>query len=285
MVNKFRISSFLLLSWLLLAACFTKDSYRDPNSPRFEGKYAEQQREFEGTINVVTWNIKLSQEIETAITELNKLKALQDADILLLQEMNESGVEAIAEALTYNYVYFPATFNKRHDTNIGNAVLSKWPIIEAQKLLLPHENPANQEIRIAVQALIPIHDRKILVYSVHTETIWVGRKIQQGQVDALIADVDPDAGHVIVGGDFNTVTPKSITALEAQFEQAGFERVSAHAGHTFESKGVKLTLDHIFTKGLPALDAGVSRDMTASDHFPVWATLEFEPCGVEKNCR
>lgn len=251
-------------------------NYNEPNQPLFEGSYAGRQPEFDGEIKAVTWNIKFSEEIEQAIKELMEVPELKAADILLLQEMDEEGVESIARALDYNYVYFPASVHSRHGRNFGNAILSKWPLANPNKLMLPHENPQNGQRRIATRAEIMIGDEELLVYSVHTETAVLGGEKRYEQVQAIVDDIGDDPTRVLVGGDFNTLTDGEIADLEDQFGSIGLVRVSAGAEPTVEKGGVDFSLDHIFTKGGSVLGDGVWTESEASDHSPVWVRLSLE---------
>lgn len=251
-------------------------NYDEPNQPLFEGSYAGRQPELEGDIKVVTWNIKFSEEIEQAIKELMEVPELKEADILLLQEMDEEGVEAIARALEYNYVYFPASVHSRHSRNFGNAILSKWPLANPTKLMLPHENPQNGQRRIATRAETTIGDEELLVYSVHTETAVLGGEKRYEQVQAIVDDIGDDPARVLVGGDFNTLTDGEIAELEEQFGSTGLVRVSAGVEPTVEKGGVDFSLDHIFANGGQVLGDGVWTESEASDHFPVWVRLSLE---------
>ena len=265
--------TFLLLTFLLLAACRSMQNYDNPDAPLYAGAYAESLPEFDEEIKVITWNIRFAEKIETAIAELQQVEALQGADLILLQEMDEAGVEAVAKALKYNFIYFPASIHTYHNKDFGNAILSPWPLAEPQKVLLPHRNPKNQQMRIAVRGLAEIGELDIPVYSVHTETAWLGTQKRQEQLDTLLRDIGDDSQFVIVGGDFNTFTAQSIIDLERDFEQVGLDWVSRGAGPTFEHSNFGFTLDYIFAKGFAVTDNGVWPDTQASDHFPLWTTL------------
>jgi endonuclease/exonuclease/phosphatase family metal-dependent hydrolase len=263
----------------LLSSCRSVTNFPDPDEPRYEGNYSDGAPlnsgapEFDGLLKVVTWNIAFAEEIEEAIAELNDNEELNGADILLLQEMDDAGTEAIAQALNYNYVYYPASIHNHHDKNFGNAVLSKWPIVDSEKLILPHQNPRNDQIRIAVRALISIDGVEVPVYSVHTETFWLGQQDRSDQIGFLAEKIDPDYTYAIAGGDFNTLTPGSIDVLEQQLGEVGLERVSAGAGETVGVGDIGLTLDHIFARGMSTVSTGVVYAADASDHFPLWAEL------------
>ena len=250
-------------------------NYPDSDRPLFSGQYSDGPPDTDGIIKVITWNIAFAKEVDQAIEEFQENEALQDAGIILLQEMDETGTEAIARALNYDYVYYPASIHSRHDRNFGNAVLSKWPILDSEKIILPHQNPTNEQIRIAVRAILSIDGQEVPVYSVHTETFWLGSQGRNDQFAYLADRYGPDNEFVIAGGDFNTVTPASLASLDDRFRQVGMERVSEGAGETKSIGAVGFTLDHIYARGLSPLATGVVSDAEASDHKPVWVELSF----------
>ena len=84
------------------------------------------------------------------------------------------------------------------------------------------------------------------------------------------------APNTIMAGDFNTWNAWSITYMETVLGQKGLVRVSAGTGDTFEYAGLNFTLDHIFSGDVLDSEAGVWRQTDASDHYPVWAVLQFE---------
>lgn len=256
-------------------------NYIDPDGPKFEGSYAFEQSPFDGDLKVVTWNIAFAREIEQAIAELRETEELQDADVLILQEMDEAGTEAIAQALGYNYVYYPASIHSRHGKNFGNAVLSRWPIIDSAKIILPHNNPSNDQIRIATRATIDVDGRHIPVYSVHTETFWLIPERRKDQIAALAEDIGStlaqDLDYAIIGGDFNTITSDSLAALTSRMEEVGLVWVSQGAGKTVDKAGIGASLDHILAKNMTPLSTGVVAETEASDHLPVWVILALDP--------
>jgi endonuclease/exonuclease/phosphatase family metal-dependent hydrolase len=267
--------TFLLFS-VLLVSCRAISNYDDAAGPMFSGSYASPPTAPAGVLKVVSWNIKFSEHIPEALDDFAAFAELADADIILLQEMDERGVDALARALHYNYVYFPASIHTHHNHNFGNAILARWPMHDPAKLLLPHPNPKNQQTRIAAKAVVAVGDRDVLTYSVHTETFWLPPAQRADQIEMLIGDIDANANYAIVGGDFNTLTPLSVDAVAERFEQAGFQWATAGVGGTVEFVPLPLTMDFIFTKGMTVLAAGSVDDAAASDHRPIWTTLTFK---------
>lgn len=265
----------LVILALILTSCRPISNY-DESGPLFSGEYAPASISFDGVLKVVSWNIKFSEKIPEALDDLTAFAELQDADIILLQEMDEQGVDTLARSLGYNYVYYPASIHTRHDRNFGNAILARWPISNAKKLILPHKNPKNQQIRIATKASVWVQDREIPTYSVHTETFWLPPNKRLDQVQTIIDDFDPEVDYAVVGGDFNTLTPMSVAEVVSRFELAGFEWATAGANDTVSSGLIPLVTDFIFTKNLIVIESGSVNDIDASDHQPVWTDLSFE---------
>ncbi len=249
-------------------------NYEDPLGPKYEGWFAQDGPVFQGTIKVVTYNINEGRDVDQAIEELNVFEVLQDPDILLLQEMDEDGTQQVARALCYNYVYYPASVFPRTKRNFGNAILTKWPLSDPAKILLPYRGLNNQQLRIAARATVAVGPLAISTYSVHTETYTVPIKHRKAQIAAVVDDIGSGNGYVVAGGDFNTVSNRSIKRMVGQFAEVDLVRATAGLGPTINILGLQpVALDHIFTRGLTVLGTGKVDAIKASDHFPVWVML------------
>jgi endonuclease/exonuclease/phosphatase family metal-dependent hydrolase len=252
------------------------ENFLDADSPRFVVDHVRASPACRGEFKVVSWNIKFSREIETALAELEQVAELRDADIMLLQEMDEYGVETIAGTRGYNFVYFPASVHCRTGRNFGNAILAKWPIGDAGKLLLPHMSPRTGEIRIATRATVIVGGHELLTYSVHTETFALSSRQRQEQFRTLVEDIaQREQRYVLVGGDFNTLQAREVRRLEEKFARVNLERTSAGAGPTLKAGFMSFSFDHIFTRGMKTMVGGVWRETEASDHYPLWQRLAF----------
>ena len=267
-----------IIFFLLLAACQPISNY-DTEATPFVGAYATTTSTDSTDLRLVTWNIQYGEDADEAATALLENENLREADVLLLQEMDETAVSHIAQSLQYNYIYYPASIHSHHDKNFGNAILSPWPLSQPAKLILPHENPKNDQIRIAVRAVADINGVPSLVYSTHTETIWLSAAKRTEQIEAITNDITANGdGYaiIVVGGDFNSTTAVSIENITAQFESVGLERVSAGASPTVIVGGIEFTADHLFAKGVTLVENGVETKTEVSDHFPVWVWGEGE---------
>jgi len=262
---------------LLLAACSQPNNYPDSNQPFFEGSYAESIPQFSGSIKVVSWNTNYGEQLDRIIAALTEEESLQDADVLLLQEMDDVSVDLLAQTLKYNYVYYPATIHHHHEKNFGNTILSPWPLDDPKKIVLPNSDPDSKQDRIAVRANVLIDDLELSAYSVHLEHFWMLPGRSESQVEVLVRQVGKEAHPVIVGGDFNSWSPGSIDLLDTLFGEIDMQRVSKGAAPTLEtSVSIPLTVDHIFASDFFESQAGVWQQNEISDHAAVWAILNFD---------
>lgn len=254
---------------------YTAKNYPDPNQPFFSGEYAVDPPKTAETLTVVSYNIWFGLDTDQALLELKEIDAQKEIDIILLQEVDEVGVEQIARGLRMNYIYYPSAVEPTYDKNFGNAVLSRWEILDSQKLILPHKSLSNRMNRIATRATIRVYRSDILVYSIHTESIFTLPRFREDQYRAVLND-SGSADKIIIGGDFNSFTESDVKEIENAYTQTGFTRVSEGGGHTVIKYGVEVTTDHIFAKGFVLKEAGTLADATASDHLPIWVTLKLQ---------
>jgi len=248
--------------------CATAHNYLERDAPRYEGSLApSEERAAPESLRVVTFNIEYAKRMQPAIRALREHAALRAADVLLLQEMDAAGVEAVAAALGLNYVYFPSSRHPKTQRDLGNAVLSPWPIEAAWKLPLPHQSRIVHQARAAVVARLRIGDHALRVYSLHLGSPFGASGSQRrAQAEAVLADARTSAEPVVIGGDLNS------HGLGRVFVAAGFQWPTENVGGTRGG----LSFDHVFARGLPVESAaGVARDVDASDHRPVWTTLPF----------
>lgn len=263
---------------MALFACTPVKNFVDPQGPLYRGEFSQPTPALRDHLKVVSFNIKLGQKIEQAMQELQENEGSRDADIILLQEMNAEAVEFLASRLKYNFIYYPASIHTKHDKDYGNAILSRWPIKNPQKIILPYEHPFRKLKRIAAVATIVVGQYEILTYSVHTEMFWLNNPKRLEQAQAIVESIPPDFKYVIVGGDFNTELPRLVEETESVFDKAGFTRVSGGIGFTSQADPlglIQFELDHIFVKGLTLVEYGKSEDSRASDHLPIWVMVKF----------
>jgi endonuclease/exonuclease/phosphatase family metal-dependent hydrolase len=262
---------FLAAETLALASCAPTVNLLNPTSPRFEGAFAPPPAAYTNAaatrVRVVSFNIKLADRIDAAIEVLGS-DSLRDADIISLQEMDESGTERIARALHLNYIYYPGSIHPVRQRYFGPAILSRWPIETSWKVILPYEAPIRHQRRNATVAVVNVRGTRIWVYAVHLETqLRASEYARQDQAAAILADAKTASGPVVVAGDFNS------RGIGSYFERRGFAWPTKHVGKTITI----FSWDHIFVRGLAMPVSGAAGKVRqihgASDHRPVWASL------------
>lgn len=268
-----RTAVALICIALVGAGCRAVLNYPSPLGPRYAGTAATVAAPApRHTIRVVTYNVQWGRHIDRAINVLTTRSPLPDADIVVLQEMDPIGTRRIAEALGMSWIYYPAAVHPRAHQDFGNAVLSRWPIVEDEKLMLPHVAGLRHAQRIATAATVMVGDVKVRVYSAHLGTPSdIRPSKRRDQAKMIVADA---AAYplVIVAGDMNS------HGIGKEFVANGFVWPTEHNGFTT----AVFNWDHVFLKGFGAPSpaptmkvAGIVRDtLGTSDHDPVWAVAQ-----------
>jgi len=262
----------------LVAGCAHATNYRGPTGPRYNWSFAppagvDACATRAGAFTLVTFNIQYAKKIDQAIDVLRSTPVLKDLDVLLLQEMDAPGVERIAEALGLNALYFPSGVHPRTHREFGAAVLSRWPLADDLKIVLPYESFGTGLIRTVTAARVQCGAQQVTVMSVHLPSpAGVSYDQRREQVEVILARAASIDGPLVVAGDFNARWVGSL------FEKAGFTWLDRDLPGTRSLLWFRLRLDHVFVRGLRLSDdrpaAGVADAGGASDHRPMWVRLQ-----------
>jgi endonuclease/exonuclease/phosphatase family metal-dependent hydrolase len=256
-----------LLLVIVLLGCATGRNYPDPEGPRYAGRpsVADTGSRSAAALKVVSFNIEYGIRVDSAIAVLAGDPALRNADVLLLQEMDAAGTRRVADTLGMWYVYYPSVFRFNTHRDLGNAILSRWPIVEDRKLILPHLARITRGQRAATAATIRVGDAPVRVYSLHLGTMaGLSPAARRDQLEAVLADAERYP-RVVIGGDLN---------------DQGIAGIARGKGYTWPTRRGPATtdigrLDHILFKGLSSPDSAAAGTVLqvhgASDHLPVWA--------------
>lgn len=244
----------------------TSRNYSHPAEPRYAG--GELPAAVPGNaIKVVTFNVKFAKQLARAVTLLSRAPALREPDVLLLQEMDAPGAAAIAGALGMAWVYYPNTVHPVARKDFGCAILSRFPIEDDRKILLPHLARIRRIQRAAVAATIRIGSHQVRVYNVHLATmVDNGPRQRREQLAAVLDDAD-GFPQVVLSGDFNSDKVPEVALAR------GYTWPTRELGPT----NALWAMDHILLKGLtvaaPPAFGSVRDSVGASDHKPVWARV------------
>jgi endonuclease/exonuclease/phosphatase family metal-dependent hydrolase len=208
------------------------------------------------------------------------LLGLQEVDRNRKRTRNQNTVKALATDLGMHYAWAAPPAPKATDEEeTGVAILSRYPLAELNRIVLPHEGPGKRR-RVGLGATVKVGTRNLRVYSVHSETrISVDKKLEQ--MKAVLADLArfPKDMPAVVLGDLNTWEWDAGTRTEKLFTGEGF--------HTpFDGKStfcqqilfvpLKLRLDWVWLRNLQATSHGVDREIKVSDHWPLWINLQLD---------
>jgi endonuclease/exonuclease/phosphatase family metal-dependent hydrolase len=206
---------------------------------------------------------------------------LKEATILGLQEVNrhhrKTGYRDVAlelaNSLGLYYAFAVENPYKQGGGERGLAILSRFPMSQVERIVLPHAGPGGRR-RIALGATLQLGPNRLRVYSIHLET-----RIANGKHADQLTTVLTDANRyrelpTVIMGDFNTVyfrTEQTFALLRAaDFQTKPYEGSSFRKVLLLRKK-----LDWIWTRNLEILDSGVQGQVEASDHRPVWAQLRW----------
>jgi len=272
----------LVAAALVFAGCGLTVGYAPTEVPVHRGSAAAAPAAVPDSLTVVSWNIEFGRNIDQALSEMMANPRLAAADIVLLQEMDPVGSERVAKALDFHFVHGSASVSPKHGRLFGNAVLSRWPIVNDQVLILPHETLLTGHRRIAVAADIDLGEgRTVRAISLHTATMVMEQDKRIAQARAVGDSLGGLQEMMVIGGDFNTVSVYEVNRLRQTMRRLGLRAARLPAGPTISNRFKKLpgstpVLDHLFSHGLEATDTGVDRTATASDHYPIWAVFRLQ---------
>ncbi len=216
----------------------------------------------------MTFNVEYALRVERALVALRDHPLLRGADLVTLQEMDAPGTLKIAEGLGLNYVYYPASVHPKYKRDVGNAILSPWPIESSFKVPLPHRSRVVGQSRLAAGAVVRVAGRNVRVYSLHLGSPFGASPGQRReQLEVVIQDARDSPDPVVVAGDFNS------KGLGVRLVAAGYQWPTRDVGPSTHG----FSFDHVFVRGLSFQEAraGVAREVQdASDHRPVWVELK-----------
>ena len=189
-------------------------------------------------------------------------------------ELRQRFSDILPEGSWYG-VYLP--LNGRGGTWEGQAIVSRWPIVQAE--VWPLEATGRKR-RVALVAWLDTPAGIVrLVNTAHeTAMTGIGPEDRAKQVSSLVENLTKDrASLAIVAGDFSTSgnwigsgARGEIATLSEWMDKAGFVQVSSGRNETtYHAWPWYLSRDHIFLRDMACVEGGVYPGR-ASDHYPVW---------------
>ncbi len=201
-----------------------------------------------------------------------------DADIVLLQEVDRfrNQSQGIDEAEWFGArLGMNSSFGANHSYggagSIGNATLSRFPIVDQTNTHLPNQpNLANAKQRGLLRTSIQVGETVVSIYNTHLQNMYDSLKLTQMRVVAQLMAPDPQPK--ILGGDFNAVSTSSVMSVARPFLDDVWESVGTGPSGT-SPNAHKARIDHLLHSSPFVPHTARTIDSAVSDHRAVGATL------------
>jgi endonuclease/exonuclease/phosphatase family metal-dependent hydrolase len=220
------------------------------------------------TYNVHRWTAPRKRSHDASLA--SHVIAELDADVIALQEVmrphdGDDPLASLADQLGLHLAFAATRFHKRGE--LGNAILSRWPISGVAMLDLSY---SRLERRVAVAAQFQSEDRVVDVVATH---LALGDRTRHRQVRYLLDHPQVQRGPTILLGDMNAWRDcKAIRALDDELHSHDNRAWPA----SFPASRPVLALDRIYTRGARILEIAAHKSTAArraSDHLPVVARV------------
>lgn len=195
----------------------------------------------------------------------------EDADIALLTEVDAgsrrsrgiSQIDAIALEAGLSHARFFPTRSVGTSINEGNAVLSRFPILNTRA----HPLRSGVNPRVLGEAILDADGTPLTVLVAH---LALGTRLRESQIAEIAARVKDVDGPLILGGDFNERDQSAFRLLL----RAGLASVAVPSYPSWKPRHALQMLFH--TRDIRIESAAVPPDSRFSDHLPliVAATLD-----------
>jgi endonuclease/exonuclease/phosphatase family metal-dependent hydrolase len=228
------------------------------------------------TYNVHRWTLPSQRRPQPALA--SQVIAELDADVIALQEVMRPHEGAdpladLADGLGLHLAFAATRFHMRGE--LGNAILSRWPIAGVAMLDLSY---SRLERRVAVAAQFQAADRVVDVVATH---LALGDRTRHRQVRTLLDHPQVQRGPTILLGDLNAWRDcKATRALDDELDSHDNRAWPA----SFPAARPVLALDRIYTRGARILEISAHKSPAArraSDHLPIVARVGLPQAGWE----
>ncbi len=237
-------------------------------------------------LTVMSYNIHHGRG-EDGVLDLERIAAViraEDVEVVALQEVdNHFGARSefrdqtreLAALLGMHFVYAanldleppePGAPRRQY----GTAILSQFPILESENLLLPRSQPGNEQ-RGLLEALINVRGVPFRVYNTHLQhNSSVDRTLQ---VEAIIDETEEERGPHALLGDLNArPNAPELAPLFPRFNDA-WTLGGEGDGYTLSASKPFARIDYVLVSPDIGVDEARVPYTLASDHLPVVAEL------------
>lgn len=230
---------------------------------------------YAGELKLVSYNIHHGQGMDGKL-DLNRIAThlkKQNPDFVALQEVDNkvarSGDVDQARELA-KQLEMKSAFGKCIDLGgggYGNAILSKFPILETHI----HRLPGQGEPRVALEIVVEVNQQKLSVISVHLDHRSEATRVQQ--VVAIEHALSTRNHPIIMLGDLNAL-PASKTMLQIQKKWKVVPKTGSAL--TYPADTPRSEIDYMLIQGFssPRVSSKVIDAGAASDHRPLLGLID-----------
>lgn len=223
-------------------------------------------------LKIVTFNIRHAKGTDGSVSldRVAKTLAAIKADIICLQEADrfiprsflQDQPKSLAQTLGMEYAFAP-TLRFNPMALFGNALLSKFKIVEQGNVLLPGkgEKRGLQHCALAFPG-----GEKFLVFNTH---LGLSQAERSEQVKAIVAQLEKYDCPLILAGDFNS-PPE---AEELRLLAAKLRCPCSRELYTFPADNPCHAVDHFYTSCHWNIGKVHTHPSQASDHLPLVCSL------------
>jgi len=234
-------------------------------------------------MRIATYNIHKARGMDgrTSIKRIANVLGSLDADIIALQEVfadcesAEGQVEALASELDLKGTFGCTTH--RRGRPYGNAILSRWPILESRDMDLTW---LHRERRGCIRADLKTPRGTLHVFNIHMGTSYFERRHQVRNLLSWNQIHEHLSGPRVLVGDFNEwIKGLTTRMLSEKFESLNLE-LHVRKRRSYPGFLPIMHLDHMyFERPLHIEKAELVRtrlSKLASDHLPLVATFAWD---------
>jgi len=233
-------------------------------------------------IKVMTYNIHHcnppSAGDKIDLDAIAKVIRKENPDFVALQEVDvnteRSGkgmnqAKELAKRTGMNYFFSKAIDHQGGD--YGVAVLSRFPILDSTRFILPVDPVIKGETRTIAAITVEISKGKKIVFaSTHLDLKEQNRLTQ---AELIVKHFESSQWPVIIGGDFNAVPESKVI----QYLDQNYTRSCKTCAFTIPVSKPDRAIDFVFYKNddkVQSLSTSVIDEQYASDHLPVVVELK-----------
>lgn len=246
------------------------------NVPTIQEAYLEDE---DNTVNIMSYNIKSGQGMDGKRDIKRAAQVIQEAcpDIIGLNEVQykttlsgfKDQCEQIAEPLGYNHV-FGRSINYKGG-GYGNALITKYPILESQVHILPKPRGVKGEERSILKCKLDINGKYVYAMVTHLGLSFEERKEAIIYIEKLVSECEYP---VLLLGDFNveSISPEMKPIHNVLEDSAVL--VQQDKIRTFNAERPTARIDFIFVSESINVSSANVIDSQASDHLPYVISVE-----------